>query len=245
LVSAERHVTVVAHEKEPFLKVLGPEIGAMFRQLHHEKGVAFAAEAEVAELVGEKNRVTGVRLKTGQLFPADLVVLGVGVRPATYFLQLAFELEKDGGLHVDEYLQAAPNIYAAGDIAHFPLAATSESTRIEHWRLAQQHGRVAALNMLGRQEPYTATPFFWTQQYGKSLRYVGHAEHYGTIIYHGDVSKQDFLALYTQGSHVVAAAGMNRDADMIFIEALFAKKQMPAADAINEPVDGQQLTLAN
>ncbi|HEX8350792.1 MAG TPA: FAD-dependent oxidoreductase, partial [Hymenobacter sp.] len=227
LVSAERRVTVVAQGKEPFERVLGPKIGAMFRALHQEHGVAFAAGAEVAELVGDKAGVTGVRLKTGQLLPADLVVLGVGVRPATDFLQSAFTLEKDGGLRVDEHLQAAPGIYAAGDIARFPLAATGSPTRIEHWRLAQQQGRVAALNMLGRQEKYNAAPFFWTQQYGKSLRYAGHAEQWDDILYHGEVAKQDFLALYVHKNQIVAAATMNRDADMIFIEALFTLRKMP------------------
>ncbi|OUJ73555.1 FAD-dependent oxidoreductase [Hymenobacter crusticola] len=241
LTSEERHVTVIAQSKEPFAKVLGPEIGAMFRQLHHQHGVAFAAEADVIEIVGEGAQVTGVRLKTGQVLPADLVVLGVGVRPATDFLQTAFDLEPDGGLRVDEHLQAAPGIYAAGDIAHFPLAATGNITRMEHWRLAQQQGRVAALNMLGRQEKYTGVPFFWTQQYGKSLRYVGHAEHYDTIMYHGDVSKQDFLALYVQHGRILAAASMNRDADMIFIEALFAKQQMPAAADVTLTTSWQQL----
>jgi NADPH-dependent 2,4-dienoyl-CoA reductase/sulfur reductase-like enzyme len=241
LVSPERHVTVVAQGKEPFERVLGPEIGAMFRALHHEHGVAFAAEAEVAELVGNKARVTGVRLKTGQLLPADLVVLGVGVQPATDFLQSAFKLQKDGGLRVDEHLQAAPGIYAAGDIAQFPLAATGLPTRIEHWRLAQQHGRVAALNMLGRQETYSAAPFFWTQQYGKSLRYAGHAEQWDNILYYGDVGKQNFLALYILKNQIVAAAAMSRDADMIFIEALFALGKMPEPSEVSSATNWQML----
>ncbi|RZL14237.1 MAG: NAD(FAD)-dependent dehydrogenase, partial [Hymenobacter sp.] len=229
LIGEDRAVTVIAQEKVPFQRVLGPEIGAMFQKMHEEKGVKFETEAEVTALLREDGRVGSVQLKTDKIIPADVVVLGVGVRPATDFLKDAFTLEKDGGLPVNAHLQAAPNVYAAGDIARFPLAATGQPARIEHWRLAQQHGGVAARNMLGQQQPYTAAPFFWTQQYGKSLRYAGHAEQWEAIIYHGDVAKQDFLAFYVQAGRIAAVAGMNRDADMIYITELLGKGCMPAA----------------
>jgi NADPH-dependent 2,4-dienoyl-CoA reductase/sulfur reductase-like enzyme/nitrite reductase/ring-hydroxylating ferredoxin subunit len=227
LIGEGRSVTVIAQEKVPFQRVLGPEIGAMFQKMHEAKGVKFEVEAEATALLGSEH-VTGVQLKAGKTLPADAVVLGVGVRPATYFLKEAFALEKDGGLPVDEYLQAAPHVYAAGDIARFPLAATGQPARIEHWRLAQQHGGVAARNMLGQQQKFTAVPFFWTQQYGKSLRYAGHAEQWDDIIYHGDVAAQDFLAFYVQGGRIAAVAGMNRDTDMIYIAELLERQQMPA-----------------
>jgi NADPH-dependent 2,4-dienoyl-CoA reductase/sulfur reductase-like enzyme/nitrite reductase/ring-hydroxylating ferredoxin subunit len=234
LIGEGRTVTVIATEKVPFARVLGPEIGAMFQKLHEEKGVHFEIEAEVTALLGEGGRVTGAQLKTGQTLPADAVVLGVGVRPATDFLKEAFTLEKDGGLPVNAQLLAAPNVYAAGDIARFPLAATGQPTRIEHWRLAQQHGAVAARNMLGQQVPYTAAPFFWTQQYGKSLRYAGHAEQWDDIIYHGEVEKQYFLAFYVQAGRIAAVAGMGRDADMIYIAELLGTNKLPAPAAISE-----------
>ena len=236
-----RTVTVVAQEKVPFERVLGSEIGAMFRQLHEEKGVKFEVEAEVTELLGTSGHVSDVRLKTGQTLPADAVVLGVGVHPATDWLQGTFQLEKDGGLTADTYLRVAENVYAAGDIAHFPLAATGQPARIEHWRLAQQHGRTAAHNMLGRQEPFTAAPFFWTQQYGKSLRYAGHADQWDEIRYLGDVAKQDFLAFYAQAGRIVAAAGMGRDADMICIAELLGSGRMPAPDEVSETTNWAEL----
>ena len=232
LIGEGRAVTVIAQEKVPFARVLGPEIGAMFQKMHEAKGVKFETEAEVTELLGEAGKVAAVRLKTGQMLPADAVVLGVGVRPATDFLKDSLPLEKDGGLTADTYLEVAENVYAAGDIAHFPLAATGQPARIEHWRLAQQHGRVAAHNMLGRKEKFTAAPFFWTQQYGKSLRYAGHAEKWDDIIYHGDLDEQNFLAFYVQAGRVVAAAGMGRDADMIFIAELLGQGRMPAPAAL-------------
>ncbi|MBO0360919.1 FAD-dependent oxidoreductase [Hymenobacter sp. BT186] len=231
LVADGRRVTVIAQEKEPFERVLGPKIGAMFRNLHKRNGVRFRPEAVVAELEGENGTVTAVRLQSGQRLPANVVVLGVGVKPATDFLQHTFALEKDGGLRVDAHLQAAEHVYAAGDIARFPLAAGLGQHRIEHWRVAQQHGACAARNMLGQQQPFSAVPFFWTQQYGKSLRYVGHAETWDEIIFHGDVRRQDFMALYAHQNRLVAAAAMNRDQDMICIEALMALGQMPTPTA--------------
>jgi len=232
LIGEGRQVTVIAQEKVPFERVLGPEIGAMFRQLHEEKGVKFETEAEVTSIPGERGHAVGVALKSGKLVAADVVVLGVGVRPATSFLQEAFTLEKDGGLAVDAFLQAAENVYAAGDIACFPLAPAGPPTRIEHWRVAQQHGQTAARNMLGQREKFAAAPFFWTQQYGKSLRYAGHAARWDEIIYQGEVAKQDFLAFYVLDNRLVAAAGMNHDDDMIYIAELLGSGALPTPAAV-------------
>ena len=237
LIGEGRQVTVIAQEKAPFERVLGPEIGAMFQKLHQEKGVKFEIEAEVTALVGEGGHVSGVQLKSGKTLPAQAVVLGVGVRPATEFLKESFTLDKDGGLAVNEFLQAADNVYAAGDIACFPLAPAGPPTRIEHWRVAQQHGQVAARNMLGQQVKFTAAPFFWTQQYGKSLRYAGHAARWDEIIYQGDVAKQDFLAFYVLDNRIVAAAGMNQDADMIYITELLGTGTLPTPAAVRAGVN--------
>lgn len=241
LVADNRQVTVIAQEKEPFERVLGPKIGAMFRNLHKRNGVRFKPEASVAELEGENGRVTAVRLQSGRRLPADVVVLGLGVKPATDFLHHTFDLDKDGGLRVDAQLQAADHVYAAGDIARFPLAAGLGQHRIEHWRVAQQHGACAARNMLGQQQPFQKVPFFWTQQYGKSLRYVGHAAAWDEIIFYGDVRRQDFLALYAHQNRLVAAAAMNRDQDIICIEALMALDQMPTPTAARRKQNWAQL----
>ncbi|OWP64679.1 NAD(FAD)-dependent dehydrogenase [Hymenobacter amundsenii] len=232
----DRRITVIAREKEPFEKVLGAKIGAMFRNLHCRHGVRFKPEATVEALEGENGRVTAVRLASGQRLPADVVVLGVGVRPATGFLEAAFELEKDGGLRVDAYLQAAEHVYAAGDVARFPLAAGGGQHRIEHWRMAQQHGACAARNMLGQEHQFAEVPFFWTQQYGKSLRYAGHATEWDEIIFHGDVRRHDFLALYAHRNRIIAAAALGRDDDMMVIEELLRTDQMPTPTAARRPI---------
>lgn len=241
LADGQRHITVVAQETEPFERVLGPKIGRMFRNLHRRHGVRFKPEAAVAALEGENGQVVAVRLESGQRLPADVVILGVGVRPATDFLQEAFELEKDGGLRVDARLCAAEHVYAAGDVALFPLGGGLGQYRIEHWRVAQQQGACAARNMLGREEPFEAVPFFWTQQYGKSLRYAGHAAAWDEIIFHGDVRRQNFLALYAHNNRLIAAAAMNRDDDMICIEALFQQGRMPTPTAARRKLNWSKL----
>lgn len=240
-----RSVTVLARESEPFEKVLGSRIGAMFRELHAGKGVTFRGEAAVAELrTGPTGQLSTVVLKSGETLPADLVVLGIGVRPATDFLQEALPLTKDGGLQVDQHLRVAQGIWAAGDVAAFELHPAGGRTRIEHWRVAQQQGQVAALNMLGRSTSFDKVPFFWTQQFGKSLRYAGHASRWDDIIYHGEVEKQDFLALYVAENSIVAAAAINRDPDMICIEALLQLDRMPTPDESRAGVDWAALLQA-
>ncbi|MBT9393015.1 FAD-dependent oxidoreductase [Hymenobacter sp. NST-14] len=241
LADGKRHITVIARDKEPFERVLGPKIGAMFRNLHRRHGVRFKPEAEVTAVEGENGRVTAVRLASGQRLPADLVVLGVGVRPATDFLAPAFELEKDGGVRVDAQLRAAEHVYAAGDVALFPLAAGLGQHRIEHWRVAQQQGACAARNMLGQAVDFTEIPFFWTQQYGKSLRYAGHATEWDEIIFHGDVRRQNFLALYAHQNRLVAAAAMGRDDDMMAVMELMRIGQMPTPTAARRKINWGKL----
>lgn len=125
-------VTVVAPDDVPFQRILGAEIGKLFQDVHEGKGVKFKLGAAVAGFTGT-HRVTAITLENGERIDADLVVVGVGVKPATAFLK-GVTLHTDGGVVVDEHLRAAAGIYAAGDIAHFPSPLTGERQRIEHWR---------------------------------------------------------------------------------------------------------------
>ncbi|RSK49569.1 FAD-dependent oxidoreductase [Hymenobacter rigui] len=236
-----RHITVVAQEAEPLEKVLGPKIGRMFRNLHRRHGVRFKTEAEVAALEGENGRVTAVRLASGQRLPAEVVVLGVGVRPATEFLAETLTLEKDGGVRVDAHLCAAKHVYAAGDVALYPLPAGLGQHRIEHWRMAQQQGACAARNMLGQHVAFEEIPFFWTQQFGKSLRYVGHATVWDEIIFHGDVRRHKFLALYAHQNKLVAAAAIQHDDEMVCIAELMRLGQMPTPTAARRKLNWSKL----
>ena len=225
-------VTVVAPDEVPFQKVLGTEIGRLFKDIHERKGVRFKSGASVASFEGSE-KVEAVLLEDGERIEADFVVVGVGVKPATEFLH-GVELHKDGGVITNEYLEIADRVYAAGDIAHFPDPRTGEMTRIEHWRTALQQGRTAAHNMAGNRTAYTAVPFFWTKQFGKSLRYVGHVKNWDKILFQGDVDKLDFLAFYVKDNRILAVAGMNRDRDMAIWEERIRNNRIPSPDQLSE-----------
>jgi NADPH-dependent 2,4-dienoyl-CoA reductase/sulfur reductase-like enzyme len=109
---------------------------------------------------------------------------------------------------------------------------TGERMRIEHWRTAQQQGRIAARNMLGRDVAFEGVPFFWTQQFDLTLRYVGHATSWEEIVYQGNVASHDFLAFYIKDDRVRAVAGMNRDRELAAVELLMQLDRMPTGEQL-------------
>ena len=225
-------VTVVAPDDVPFKKILGAEIGRLFQEVHEKNGVKFRLGQAVAVFTGQK-KITAVTLENGEQLDADLVVVGIGVKPATDLI-VGVKLHRDGGVLVDEYLRAAEGVYAAGDIAWFPSQFAGESQRIEHWRTAMQQGRIAAHNMAGKKVAYDGVPFFWTRQFDVGLLYVGHAAGWDEIVFQGDVSKRDFLAFYISDNRVTAVAAMNRDKEMAAIEELMRLDRMTAVDHLRQ-----------
>ena len=223
-------VTVVAPSQEPFEVTLGNEVGAVFRREHERRGVRFKLGSIVYRFEGSHN-VEAVTLDNGESIETDMVVVGVGVRPVTHFLE-GVKLDQSGGVLVDSHLRAADGLYAAGDIVSFVDIRTGERLRIEHWRTAQQQGRVAARNMLGRELPFEGVPFFWTQQFDLTLRYVGHASSWDEIVYQGDVASGNFLAFYVKENRVQAVAGMNRDRELAVVEALIKLDRLPTGEQL-------------
>lgn len=217
------NVTVVGKEKVPFEKQLGASIGAALTSLHEKQGVAFRLGQGISSLQGD-GLVRQAVLESGEILPADLVVIGFGVQPATGYLA-GIETSPDGGIPVDACLRVTDGLYAAGDIARFPLRGDGDPVRVEHWRVAEQHGRVAALNMLGNATRYDAVPVFWTIQYLKRLDYIGHATEWDDIIVHGDLAKPEFIAYYVKNGIVVAAAGLDRDKDTAALTELLTVRQ--------------------
>lgn len=152
-------VTVVAPEEVPFARLFGPDVGAALRMLHEQHGVGFRLGHTVTGLDGD-GHVRGVALDDGSELPADVVVVGIGVRPATGFVN-GPETLPDGSLSVDERLRAAPGVWAAGDIAAWPAAHTGRRVRIEHRRLALQHGRAAGVIIAGRPEDHDFLAYYF------------------------------------------------------------------------------------
>ncbi len=228
-------VTVVGKEAVPFTRQLGEQVGRAFVGLHERHGVAFRLGSGVASLEGD-GQVSGVVLDSGERIAADLVVVGFGVKPATSYAE-GLHRNEDGGVIVDATLRAAPGLYAAGDIASFPYRGDGPPIRVEHWRVAEQHGRVAALNMLGRATRYDAVPVFWTIQYMKRLDYIGHATDWDSVVLHGDVGKAGFLAYYVKEGRVAAAAGLGRDRDTAALMELFIMRRDWTAAELGESPD--------
>ncbi|QXH33809.1 FAD-dependent oxidoreductase [Pseudomonas muyukensis] len=197
-------VHVVSRHPVPLARLLGERIGQSLRELHERKGVVFHGPTEVSGFEGSE-QVEAVALANGERLPTALVLLGTGVSPATACLQ-GLALAEDGALEVDAHLQATDGLWAAGDIARFPLAG--RPVRIEHWRLAQQHGVIAAANMLGERRRYDDVPFFWTYQHGRTYEVLGHARAWNRIEYVGAPEQGDFIAL--QCLEAVIAKGYGR-----------------------------------
>ncbi len=232
LVGRGLHVTVVTPDEVPFKSLLGREVGDMFRALHEENGATFAFNSHVAQIVGD-GRVAQVVLDDGRTLDADLVVVGIGVKPETEWLELA--KNDDGSISVDRSLRLGGDhgpVYAAGDLARYPDPTTGEPIRVEHWRLAMQHGRTAAHNMVGREVPFSGVPLFWTKQHGMGLRYVGHAPDWDDVVIDGDPEARDFLAYYLKGDDVAAVLGAQRDAELCVVEECMRLEQMPPADEV-------------
>ncbi len=229
-------VSIIAPEQVPFERVLGREIGEIFQTAHAEYGAQVLMGQSVERFEG-KNKVEKVILKNGDAVEVDMVILGVGVAPATDFID-GLPLNDDGSITVDKYLRAAPDVYAAGDIARFPYPLTGQNIRIEHWRTALQHGHAAGCNMAGVPTEYTSVPFFWTMQAGLSLQYVGHAQGWDEIIIDGQIAEKNFLAYYVKNGTVHAVAAMGRDRDMAAIQEVMRMNRFPSLDEVrNGSVD--------
>ena len=200
-------VHVVAPDRQPLERILGPVVGAFVRKLHEAQGVVFHLGQTVLRLDGRKAALSG-----GETLEADFLVLGVGVRPALALAEQA-GLAMDRGVSVDEHLRTSvPGIYAAGDIARWPDPHTGDRIRVEHWVVAQRQGQVAAQNMLGRNRRFDAVPFFWSQHYETTLRYVGHAEKWDTIDIDGTLGGATGCAVtYLRAGRKLAVVTIDRD----------------------------------
>lgn len=226
------NVTVVAPERVPFDRVFGTQIGKMFLKQHEKRGVTFRLGANVKAFAGDAS-VSAVVLEGGESLAADFVVVGIGVRPATGWIE-ALDLEPDGSVRVDDRFLAADDIYAAGDIAKFPYWYSKREIRVEHWRAAEQQGRIAGANMAGKKTLYKSVPFFWTRQAGFSLGYVGYADKWDEIIVDGDVDSKKFLAYFISDDRISAVAGIGRSAELGAAHALMLAEKLPKPSEVRK-----------
>jgi NADPH-dependent 2,4-dienoyl-CoA reductase/sulfur reductase-like enzyme/nitrite reductase/ring-hydroxylating ferredoxin subunit len=205
LVQKGLQVTVVGKEKLPFEKQFGTEVATALKSLHESHGTKFKLGVEIVRIAA--GEVTVLAEGSEERIAADLVVMGVGVSPQLDFAHDLPMAEEGGGIRTDDTLRAAGTVWVAGDIANV------NGRRIEHWRVAQQHARIAALAMMGRQLKYEGPPYFWTYHFGKRFGYLGHAEDWDSAVIKGDL-KAEFMVSYIKDGLVVAALNYGHESEM-------------------------------
>ncbi|KAF4440715.1 hypothetical protein F53441_12226 [Fusarium austroafricanum] len=246
--AADNDVTVIGMESVPLKRVLGEKVGAGLMKALEGKGVKFCMDASVDKAepsASDESKVGSVLLKDGTKLEADLVVLGVGVAPATQFLKnnSAITLEKDGSIKTNEdySVEGLKDVYAIGDIATFPYngpGGEGKHIRIEHWNVAQKAGRIAAnhiVNPGGKTEHFI--PIFWSAL-GAQLRYCGNtmASGWDDLVLDGNPAELQFVAYYCKGETVVAMASMGRDPAMAQSAELMRVNKMPTKTELQEGI---------
>jgi apoptosis-inducing factor 3 len=206
-------VTVVSRDSVPFERTLGSDVGRFLQSVHEANGVTFHLAQTVRDV-----SASAVTLDNGTVVPAELVVVGIGVRPAVNLAKQA-GLAIDNGVLVDGYLETSrAGVFAAGDIASWPDSRSGRRLRVEHWVVAERQGQAAARNMLGEGLRYDDVPFFWTWHHDAALNYVGHHDPSARVTITGSLADRDARVMYREGEKVSAVATVGRDRESLLAE---------------------------
>ena len=226
--------SMIAPEAVPLERVLGPEVGAVYRDLHADKGVDLHLSTGVDRIEGT-DAATGVRTSDGTLVEGDLVVVGIGAAPRDELARAA-GLEVDNGVLTDEHLRTSdPDIYAAGDVANAMNPFYGKRIRVEHWANALNQGPVAARNMLGAGTAYTKVPYFYSDQYDFGMEYNGYATEWDRVVFRGDPASREFLVFWVRDGQVLAGMNANIWDQADGIKALVRSGARVDADRLADP----------
>jgi len=238
-IGAEAAAALVAHGKDvslievspaPMSYALGTEVGEVFNQIFAEEGVSLDTKTTIASYHGENGRVTQAKSFDGRVFDADLVIESVGILPNVELAEAA-GCRVENGVVVDQYMRTnVPDVYAVGDIARFPShyadgPRDEDATglvRIEHWAVAIGHGAAAARAICGLDEPYDELPWFWSDQFGTTYNYAGHATTWDQTVWRGDVAERKFSVFYLREGRLAGALCAGRPKDFRAAKKLLA-----------------------
>jgi NADPH-dependent 2,4-dienoyl-CoA reductase/sulfur reductase-like enzyme len=224
-------VTVLEGATAPMIRGLGAEMGEVVARVHDRHGVVVRCGVQVAGIEGADGRTTGVRLGDGELVRADVVVVGIGVSPATDWVA-GSGLEVRDGIVCTESLRAAPGIYAAGDCARWVnnlFGEAGEEMRVEHWSNAAEQGQAAARNLLAElagdpPTPYAPVPFFWSDQFDSRIQYVGRAHGNDEVrVVAGDLDG-GFMAMYGHDGRLRGVLGVNMPKPVMRLRKLIGER---------------------
>jgi 3-phenylpropionate/trans-cinnamate dioxygenase ferredoxin reductase subunit len=227
-------VALIAPETVPLERVLGPEIGRIYRDVHAGHGVELALGIGVAAIEGD-GKAAGVRTSGGRVLPADVVVVGAGAAPCVELAEAA-GLRTDDGVVCDDRLRtSAANVFAAGDIARAEHPLLGTSIRVEHWANALEQGPAAARNMLGRDVAFDKVPYFFSDQYDTGMEYAGHNDGYDRVVFRGDPDGGEFIAFWLAGARVLAGMNFNVWDVTDDIQALIRSRADVDVDRLRDP----------
>ncbi|MEW2181264.1 FAD-dependent oxidoreductase [Streptomyces sp. NPDC005406] len=235
-------VTVVEPEATPLLRVIGPELGQIFTDLHSDHGVRFHFGGRLTEIVGQDGMVLAVRTDDGEEHPAHDVLAAIGAAPRAALAEAAgLEIaprEQGGGVAVDASLRTSdPHIYAAGDVANVAHPLLGTRLRVEHWANALNSGPAAARAMLGQDVAYDRVPYFFSDQYDLGLEYSGWAPpgSYDQVVIRGDAGKREFIAFWLKDHKVLAGMNVNVWDVTETVQELIRAGQPVDPDALADP----------
>lgn len=225
---------IVMLEDLPLQRTLGDELGA-WTQRHLERlGIEIHAGEKLARFDGDGDRVTSVVCESGLALDADVVVIGAGVHPETMLAkQAGLTIGERGGVVTDAGLRtSAPDVFAAGDVAEWYSLAHEQHIRVEHWDVAFNQGKTAALNMLGQDVKHTVVPYFWTDMADVEIESVGPAYGWDRVIMRGSIDDPSFSAWFIQGDRVAQVAAVGRAHDIEVAKSLIANRTSLTTDQL-------------
>ncbi|WP_296245398.1 MULTISPECIES: FAD-dependent oxidoreductase [unclassified Psychrobacter] len=232
-------ITVIGRESRVMSHIISESVSDALINRHQDRGVTFVLNASVDQINGDDKGVSGVTLASGDRIDADMIILGTGVSPRTEIIDVDNDPD---GVQVDSRLQLRNGVYALGDIAK--AEGKMGRLRVEHWRVASQHGLVAAGTILDDDDTYSLKeriPFFWTMQCDKSMRYSGHAATTDHSILQGDLQQFNYIEFYfddeDEDTRASAASGVGHDKEMAAFGELLRRGHAPTRAQINAGFD--------